>query len=241
MSKQGSGRGRRGRPGSSSSSASSPSPSSARSSSGGRGGDRPFTLAGEGLGGEPLGLRAQRLSHILFEELYRLFRLEVNDPRLADVVPSSVELSPDLRSARVLYSLRNPPEQSEAYKTARTPGMARAVVHEHVRAVNEGLERVLPFLKARVRDAISIRYMPDLHFHRDRIAESTLRAVESLGGTPAPPLPQKASASLEDDDDTDEREDPDNDNDDADAHDLDARDDAATGGARHAGGSEPRP
>jgi ribosome-binding factor A len=187
MSKQGSGRGRRGRAGSS-------------SSSGAQGAaDRPFTLAGEGLGGETLGLRAQRLSHILFEELYRLFRLEVNDPRLADVVPTTVELSPDLRSARVLYSLRNPPEQSEAYKTARTPGMARALVHEHVRNVNEGLARVAPFLRARLRDAVSIRYMPDLHFHRDRIAESTLRAVDSLGGTPAPPKPPAAYAGRSED------------------------------------------
>lgn len=232
MSKQGSGRGRRGRKGSSSSSPPSPA--------GGRGGDRPFTLAGEGLGGEPLGLRAQRLSHILFEEMYRLFRLEVNDPRLADVVPSAVELSPDLRSARVLYSLRNPPEHSEAYKTARTPGMARAVVHEHVRAVNEGLERVLPFLKARLRDAISIRYMPDLHFHRDRIAEATLRAVDSLGGTPPPPMPQKASAGLDEDDDEDADDTHDLDAPAFDEGDLDEDDDAAPGGARHQGGSEPR-
>lgn len=233
MSKQGSGRGRRGRAGSSKSSSPSPSPSS---SSAARGGDRPFTLAGEGLGGEPLGLRAQRLSHILFEELYRLFRLEVNDPRLADVVPSSVELSPDLRSARVLYSLRNPPEQSEAYKTARTPGMARAVVHEHVRAVNEGLERVLPFLKARVRDAISIRYMPDLHFHRDRIAESTLRAIDSLGGTPPPPMPQKASVRQDEaDDEADDGADDGADEPDDD-HDL-----GAGSAARHEGASEPRP
>lgn len=237
MSKQGSGRGRRGRTGSSSSSG---------PSAGGRGGDRPFTLAGEGLGGEPLGLRAQRLSHILFEELYRLFRLEVNDPRLADVVPSSVELSPDLRSARVLYSLRNPPEQSEAYKTARTPGMARALVHEHVRAVNEGLERVLPFLKARLRDAISIRYMPDLHFHRDRIAESTLRAVDSLGGTPPPAMPQKANVRAAegaepdgDDDDHDHDHDDDHDHDVAD--DVGAAGDAAPASPRHEGGSEPRP
>jgi ribosome-binding factor A len=158
----------------------------------GRAADQPFTLPGDG--GEPLGLRAQRLSHILFEELYRLFRLEVNDPRLADVVPSSVEVSPDLRSARVLYSLRNPPEQSEAYKTARTPGMARALVNEAVRAINDGLLRVTPFLRARLRDAVSLRYMPELHFHRDRIAESTLRAVETLS---PPILPTAAAAPPE--------------------------------------------
>ena len=119
MSKHATSRARRGRP--------HGPPGAARAA------DQPFTLPGDGA--ESLGLRAQRLSHILFEELYRLFRLEVNDPRLADVVPSAVEVSPDLRSARILYSLRNPPEQSEAYKTARTPGMARALVNEAVRAM----------------------------------------------------------------------------------------------------------
>lgn len=194
MSKHATSRARRGRP--------HGPPGAARAA------DQPFTLPGDG--GEPLGLRAQRLSHILFEELYRLFRLEVNDPRLADVVPSSVEVSPDLRSARVLYSLRNPPEQSEAYKTARTPGMARALVNETVRAINDGLARVTPFLRARLRDAVSLRYMPELHFHRDRIAESTLRAVETLSppvlvSRPAPPPePESAAEPQAGDGDTDE-------------------------------------
>ncbi|MFO0572840.1 MAG: ribosome-binding factor A [Polyangia bacterium] len=182
MSKHATSRARRGRP--------HGPPGTARAA------DQPFTLPGDGA--ESLGLRAQRLSHILFEELYRLFRLEVNDPRLADVVPSSVEVSPDLRSARVLYSLRNPPEQSEAYKTARTPGMARALVNEAVRAINDGLTRVTPFLRARLRDAVSLRYMPELHFHRDRIAESTLRAVETLSPPVAPrpaPPPEPESDS----------------------------------------------
>ena len=185
MSKHATSRARRGRP--------HGPPGAARAA------DQPFTLPGDGA--ESLGLRAQRLSHILFEELYRLFRLEVNDPRLADVVPSAVEVSPDLRSARILYSLRNPPEQSEAYKTARTPGMARALVNEAVRAINDGLMRVTPFLRARLRDAVSLRYMPELHFHRDRIAESTLRAVETLSPPliaqrPAPPPePEPESAA----------------------------------------------
>lgn len=177
MSKHASGRDRRGR---------SAHPAGARAA------DQPFTLPGEG--GESPGLRAQRLSHILFEEMYRLFRLEVNDPRLADVVPSAVELSADLRSARILYSLRYPPEQSEAYKTARTPGMARALVNEAMRAVNDGLERVTPFLRARLREVVSLRYMPELHFHRDRIAEATLRAVETLGPGGLAPVPPRRPA-----------------------------------------------
>lgn len=111
----------------------------------------PFTL------GEP-GPRAMRLEHLLFEELDRLFRLEVNDRRVQRVVPMAVQLSPDLRNAKILYAVREG---------------ARPVKE---RDVHEGLERVKPFLRARVAEALALKRTPDLHFHRDRMAEASLRA-----------------------------------------------------------------
>jgi ribosome-binding factor A len=109
------------------------------------------------------GPRAQRLEHIVFEEIDRLFRLEVSDPRLADVVPTSVQLSPDLRNAKVYYALPKLKNESG------------------LRAIQEGLLRVTPFLRARLAEAVSMKRLPDLHFHRDRLAESSLRASKLLG------------------------------------------------------------
>lgn len=126
--------------------------------------DAPFTL--DAL--ETPGVRVQRLEHIVFEELYRLFRLEVSDPRLSDVLPTSVQLSPDLRNAKVYYALkRNMPTQKLAAATV-------------MRGVEQGLEKVTPFLRARLAEVLLMKRLPDLHFHRDRLAESSLRASELL-------------------------------------------------------------
>lgn len=117
---------------------------------------------------ETPGVRVQRLEHIMFEELYRLFRLEVSDPRLADVLPTSVQLSPDMRNAKVYYALRRKmPENKLA---------AEAVVRE----VQNGLTKVTPFLRVRLAEVVLMKRLPDLHFHRDRLAESSLRASEIL-------------------------------------------------------------
>src|SRR5437868_3690173 len=129
--------------------------------------DAPFTLADEGPG-----LRAQRLEHLLFEELDRLFRLEVSDPRLAAVVPTSVQMSPDLRNAKIYYAIRPPKKRPPPAPTQRA---ARVKEQKKQREVDEGLERVTPFLRARLADAVQLRRLPELHFHRDRIAEAALR------------------------------------------------------------------
>src|SRR3569832_1663456 len=107
--------------------------------------DAPFTLDG----GETLGARALRLEHLLFEELYRLFRMEVNDPRLAELVPTSVQMSPDLRNAKVMYALREDP------RAAAAPGnkpAARRAVDPRTRPIEDALQRVTPFLRTRLVD-----------------------------------------------------------------------------------------
>lgn len=130
----------------------------------------------------------------MFEELDRLFRLEVSDPRLSDVVPVRVQLSPDLRNAKVYFAMgrgdagagqsrgqgRGKPA---AGQPAASPKLLAAAA---VKAVQEALMRVTPFLRARLADVVVMKRIPDLHFHRDRLAESSLRAGELLR-TSSPP------------------------------------------------------
>ncbi len=136
--------------------------------------DAPFTLDS----GETPGTRALRLQHLLFEELYRLFRMEVNDPRLAELVPTSVEMSPDLRSAKVLYALRDPvgvvapPVQDKPAVRRRTDPESREI--------QAALLRVTPYLRTRLADSLAMKRLPDLHFSRDRLAESSLRAQDMM-------------------------------------------------------------
>lgn len=148
--------------------------------------DAPFSLDT----GETPGTRALRLEHLLFEELYRLFRMEVNDPRLADLEPTSVQMSPDLRNAKVMYALR-----SEPAAAGKNPPAAQRTAAD--RQIAEALQRVTPFLRARLVDVVAMKRLPDLHFHRDRMAEASLRAQALLTRE------RLAAAAPEQDDDSD--------------------------------------
>lgn len=153
--------------------------------------DAPFTLDS----GETPGTRALRLEHLLFEELYRLFRMEVNDPRLADLEPTSVQMSPDLRNAKVMYALRSEPAAVANKNLA-------AQRHAAERGIADALLRVTPFLRARLVDVVAMKRLPDLHFHRDRMAESSLRAQalmtrERLAAGRTPALDEETEVTSE--------------------------------------------
>lgn len=135
--------------------------------------DQPFVFDRDGRGGrgEGPGPRGARLQHLLYEEIDRLFRLEVNDRRLQGLRPLWLQLSPDLRNAKVLYGM--------------LPGAPPVGDKE----LKDALQRVSAFLRARIAEALVIKRVPDLHFHRDRIAESALR-VQALLETEKQPPPE---------------------------------------------------
>lgn len=158
--------------------------------------DEPFSLDG----GETLGSRVVRLQHLLFEELYRLFRLEVSDPRLQEVVPTSMQLSPDLRNAKVMFAIRKPPEKTKAVLAKKTAGEKRILVDAKLKAIHEALAKVTPFLRVRLADSVVMKRLPELHFHRDRLAEASLLAVDLLTAEQAakPQAPATAPPADED-------------------------------------------
>lgn len=108
----------------------------------------------------PKGNRHERLEHLLFEEIARLFRFEIQDPRVDGVSIVSLELSPDLRNATIRYAVED----------ESLPEKQRKL----------GLDRTVPFLRAKITEALSLKKTPALHFQRDRVAESSSRAVEKL-------------------------------------------------------------
>lgn len=86
--------------------------------------------------------RHQRLEQLLLDELRGLFRDDVEDPALYDVRIAAVVLSVDYRHLRVHYT-----------HIGKTPDRA--------------LDRVTPFLRARLADAVDLKRVPELHFVRD--------------------------------------------------------------------------
>ena len=69
--------------------------------------------------------RMQRVARILKEELSRIMREEMNDPRLGFVSITDIEVAPDLRAAHVYVSVLGTPEEQNT--TVATLDHARGV------------------------------------------------------------------------------------------------------------------
>jgi len=85
--------------------------------------------------------RHQRLEQLLLDELRGLFRDDVEDPSLQGLQIAAVVLSVDYRHLRVHYT--------------------------HTGKADRALERVTPFLRARLADAVDLKRVPELRFVRD--------------------------------------------------------------------------
>jgi ribosome-binding factor A len=113
--------------------------------------------------------RTERVAEEVRGELARLLREEVSDPRVGLVTLTRVEVSPDLGSARVLWSF---------VATAAGGGAER-----EARRIEQGLESAAPFLRRRLADALPLRRVPELHFRYDpSLAEGseTLRLLQEI-------------------------------------------------------------
>jgi len=88
-------------------------------------------------------IRRERIQKLLFEEISSLLRYEVADPALADARVASVELSLDYKHVRVGYVL--------------LAGADR-------RAAAAAFERAAGFFRARIRDLVAWKRLPDASF-----------------------------------------------------------------------------
>lgn len=105
--------------------------------------------------------RPKRLATLLRGELQKLLIEEVSDPGLRSVSVTEVELTADLKTARVHYSL----------------GEGLCAPEKQVVA---GFRRAAPFLRKRVGENLELRYVPVLEFRRDRHGESVHRLMHLM-------------------------------------------------------------
>jgi len=93
-------------------------------------------------------------------EISNLLLIEAHDPAVKGVTVTGVEMSPDLQSARVYFSvLGGEPERKSAA---------------------EGLERAAGYLRREVGRRGALRYAPELHFVADLSLERGARVEELL-------------------------------------------------------------
>ncbi|GHO45217.1 30S ribosome-binding factor RbfA [Ktedonospora formicarum] len=96
--------------------------------------------------------RQERLGELIAAELSDLIRTRVKDPRVGFASITHVEVSGDLRHAKVMVSVMGTPEEQQA--------------------TIKGLVNAAGFLRHEIAERITLRYMPDLVFKLDHsIAE----------------------------------------------------------------------
>ena len=103
--------------------------------------------------------RTQRVSETFREELAELISFEMEDPRLAGVDVTGVEVSPDLRHAEVRIALHG--EEAD---------QGRAL---------QALDHAKHFLRRELASRMNLRRMPELHFVADPASDAEAR-VDTL-------------------------------------------------------------
>ena len=104
--------------------------------------------------------RPERLGEILKEDIAEVVGFELVDPRLQNLVVTDVQVSENLRDAKVFVLVEgNENEINEALK---------------------GLQRAATFVRQQVAMNLSLRHVPHLHFIRDMAEENAARVGEIL-------------------------------------------------------------
>ena len=103
--------------------------------------------------------RSQRVSEAVREELAELVAFEMDDPRVAGIDITEVEVSTDLRHAHVKIALHG---DEAAWNQAL-----------------KALEHAKHYLRHQLAGRLNLRRIPDLHFSADRHSDAETR-VEVL-------------------------------------------------------------
>lgn len=112
-----------------------------------------------GLGKAQTPKRADRVAEAIRNELSILLIQRVRDPKLQGVSISRVELSDDLRQAKIYYSLlQGGANQGE---------------------VKKSLLRAKGFMRSHLAKNLNLRFTPDLHFWYDETVEK-VEEIEKL-------------------------------------------------------------
>lgn len=99
--------------------------------------------------------RLKRVNCLLQEEISAIMRENVKDPNVGFTSVTEVVTSPDLRTAKVYISVLD----------------TEAVQEKTVEALRKGSA----FIRARLRDKITLRHIPQLKFHLDHSIERGVR------------------------------------------------------------------
>jgi ribosome-binding factor A len=123
--------------------------------------------------------RTERLAEELREEVALLIASELKDPRIGFVTVTRVEVTPDLRTARIYVGVLGTEKQ-------RTTSLA-------------GLKQGAGFLRRALGRTLRLRYTPELLFQYDEGLEASDRVAKLLAEIGSNPTAAPAENSEDDD------------------------------------------
>jgi ribosome-binding factor A len=104
--------------------------------------------------------RPERLAETLKEEISEVVGYELDDPKLQNATVTDVEVSPDLRDAKVYVLVTG--DESEIKKTLKD------------------LQNAAGFVRQQVALNLDMRFTPHIHFARDTAEENAARVGRLL-------------------------------------------------------------
>ena len=104
--------------------------------------------------------RPERLAEALKIEIAEVVGFEMDDPRLESITVTDVEVSPDLRDAKVFVLVRG--DENEVKEALRS------------------LRNAATFVRQQVAMNLDLRFAPHVHFVRDDAEENAARVGEIL-------------------------------------------------------------
>ncbi|MBL7158233.1 MAG: 30S ribosome-binding factor RbfA [Candidatus Omnitrophica bacterium] len=102
-----------------------------------------------------MGMRPERMAEAIKRLVSEVMQRGLNDPRIKFVTITNVEVTPDLRLAKIFYSVMG--DQKEK------------------KAVAAGLKSAKSYVKRHVGDNIRVRHVPDIVFKADSSSEYRAR------------------------------------------------------------------
>lgn len=124
--------------------------------------------------------RMHRVDELLKEEIAGILH-DMKDPRVGFLTVMDVETSPDLRHARVYVSVLGEEEEKQE--------------------AMEALRRARGWVRARVGEEVTLKFLPEIHFELDRTLERAARIEELIEEMRSDVKGAECGESLEPEDD----------------------------------------
>ncbi|OGW28734.1 MAG: ribosome-binding factor A [Nitrospirae bacterium GWC2_57_13] len=104
--------------------------------------------------------RSVRVSDLMHHEVADILQRKINDPRIGFLTVTEVEISDDLRNAKVFVSLYGGNREE----------------------TSKGLESAMPFIRAELGRRMQLKFMPEIIFRFDDTAEKGAHIMTLLRG-----------------------------------------------------------